>query len=116
MAFKIKQNDTLPNLPFRILQPDGLTGQDLTDVESISMVVRTKGSNPASAPLFKKPCTILDQGIPINVGWGFYAWEAADTAAAGSFEYEFEIIWNDGAVQTVPADSYLDLTIFDDIG
>ena len=116
MAFKIKQNDTLPTLPFRILQPDGLTGQNLTDVAEINMIVRTKGAASTAPPLFKKVCTILDQSIPANVGWGYFAWAASDTATAGNFEYEFEIEWDDGAIQTVPADSYLDLVIVDDIG
>jgi hypothetical protein len=116
MAFKIKQNDTLPTLPFTILQPDGVTPQDLTNVTSISMVVRTKGAASTAPPLFKKPCTILLQSVPANKGKGTFTWVAADTATSGAFEYEFEIIWNDGGIQTVPADGYLDLTITDDIG
>lgn len=115
MAFKMKQNDTLPLLPFTILQPDGITPQNLTAVTSISMVVRTKGAAPTAPPLFKKPCTMLAQSGG-NIGKGYYDWDAADTATAGSFEYELEIAWNDGNIQTVPADSYLDLTIVDDIG
>jgi len=116
MAFKVKQNDTLPNLPFKIFQPDGVTAQDLTDATSISIVVRPKNSAPTVPATFKKPCVILDQSVPANLGWGFYDWDPSDTATPGNFEYEFEIIWDDGAVQTVPADSYLDLVIVDDIG
>ena len=116
MALKIKQNDTLPVLPFRILQPDGTTPQDLTGVQSISMVVRVKGSAPTAPPLFKKACVIMDQAIPANTGKGYYEWVAADTATAGTFEYELEMIWLDAHIQTVPADSYLDLSIIDDIG
>ena len=115
MAFKMKQNDTLPMLPFRILQPDGVTPQDLTLATSVSMVVRVKGSAPTAPPLFKKPCTMLAQSGG-NIGRGYYNWDPADTATAGAFEYELEIIWNDGEIQTVPADSYLDLVIVDDIG
>jgi hypothetical protein len=116
MAFRMKQNDTLPFLPFEILQPDGITPQDLTDVASISMIVRTKGAQSTAPPLFKKPCQILDQSITANLGKGFYVWAAADTATAGNFEYEFEMIWDDGGIQTVPAESYLALNIVDDIG
>jgi hypothetical protein len=115
MAFKLKQNDTLPTLPFRILQPDGETPQDLTDATSITMVVRTKGAQSTAPPLFKKPCTKLTQ-TGADIGRGYYAWVAADTATAGAFEYELEIIWTDGGIQTVPADGYLDLVIVDDIG
>ena len=41
---------------------------------------------------------------------------AVDTATNGNWEYEFEITWLDGNIQTVPSDSYLDLIIVDDIG
>ena len=116
MAFKIKQNDTLPLLPFQILKPDGVTPQDLSAVEEINMVVRTKGSPSTALPLFKKPCQILDQSVPVNEGRGYYDWSADDTVTSGSFEYELEMTWEDGEIQTVPADGYLDLIIVDDIG
>jgi hypothetical protein len=116
MAFTIKQNDTLPNLPFKIFQPDGITAQNLSNVEEINIVVRTKGGTPASPVTFKKPCVILDQGVPANVGWGYYNFDPSDTATPGSYEYEFEIEWDDGNIQTVPVTGYLDLVIVDDIG
>lgn len=116
MAFTIKQHDTLPNLPFRIFKPDGITPQDLTDATSVSIVVRTKGAASGAAPTFKKSCTLLDQAVEENIGWGFYDWVEVDTAAAGEFDYEFEILWEDGNIQTVPAGSYLALVIVADIG
>ena len=115
MAFKIKQNDTLPVLPFTIFQPDGVTPQDLTEVTTINIVVRVKGGTNASPVIFKKPCVKETQSGG-TIGKGHFKFVAADTANPGNFEYEFELVWSDGDIQTVPVEGYLDLVIIDDIG
>lgn len=111
MAFRIKQGDTLPNIPFQIFKPDGVTPEDLTGAD-VSIVVRTKGGTNATPVLFKKPCDITDALL----AKGVYDWDAGDTAVAGNYEYEFEITWADGNIQTVPVETYLELLIIDDIG
>jgi hypothetical protein len=111
MAFSIKQGDTVPNIPFQVFQPDGVTPANLTGA-TVRIVVRTKGGNNATPVLFKKPCVLTSAAT----GVGYYDWETGDTSAAGAFEYEFEITYGDGEIQTVPVDSYLDLVIVDDIG
>lgn len=107
MAFTIKQNDLRPNLPFQLFQADGVTPLNLTAATSVSLAVRSKGG----AVKFKKACTLV---TPAS-GLGYYDWADDDTDTAGQFEYEFEILWNDGSPQTVPVDKYLELTIVDDI-
>lgn len=111
MAFRIKQGDTLPNLPFQIFEPDGVTPTNLTGA-TVNMVVRTKPGTNATPVLFKKPCTLTSAAL----GQGVYDWDDGDTDVGGNFEYEFEITWPDTNVQTVPVDTYLDLVIVDDIG
>jgi len=113
MAFFIKQGDTLPNLPFTILEPDGVTPVDLTDAV-VSMVVRVEGSGPSAIPYFKKPCVLFNQVT--STGQGIYDWDEGDTDSSGTYEYEFEIVFGDGNIQTVPANTYLQLIIVDDIG
>jgi hypothetical protein len=108
MAFLIKQHDLQPNLPFQILQPDKVTPKDLTGATSISVVMRHKGG-----PMLFKSICILDDVVN---GLGHYDWQTGDTDVAGDFEYEFEIIWASGDPQTVPVDSYFQLTIIADIG
>lgn len=109
MAFVIKRGDTLPNLPFQIFQPDGITPQSLAAATAINIVVAKKTDNSLA---FKKPCTITDAPN----GIGIYNWDPVDTATAGDFKYEFEITWNTGDIQTVPVDASFDLTIGADLG
>jgi hypothetical protein len=108
VPFIIKQNDLEPYLPYQILNPDG-TPKDLSTATSISIVVRSKGSNQVA---FKSP-TVIDD--PLN-GLGHYEWAVGDTANSGDFEYELEILWQNAKTQTVPVDSYFALTIVADIG
>lgn len=108
MAFKIKQNDTLPNLPFQIFEPDGSTPLDLTNADDVFLCVRTTAT---SEELFKNRVVIDDA----SNGICYYAWSAADTRTPGNYQYEFEIQWSDGNIQTVPVDTYLDLVIIDDV-
>jgi hypothetical protein len=111
MAFIIKQNDTLPYLYFQFFEPDAVTPLDLTGA-AVSLVMRKVGAVPEAAPALKKACVVSS---PLE-GIGYYQWDAADTAESGDFEYEFEIVWGDGGVQTIPADAYFKLTVVDDIG
>jgi hypothetical protein len=104
----MKQGDLRPNLPFQLFQADGVTPLDVSTATSVSIVVRAKGG----ALKFKAECDLTDAAE----GEGIYDWVEGDTDTAGAFEYEFEILWNDGSPQTVPVDKYLDLTIVDDIG
>lgn len=107
MAFRIKQNDTLPYLSFQIFEPDGSTPLDVTNAREINLCVRHRGGEV----ILKNPCVVVNA----EQGLCQYIWSAADTRTAGVFQYEFEITWGDGNIQTVPVDSYLELIIVDDI-
>ena len=109
MAFTMKQNDTRPNLPVQFFQADGTTPLDLTTATSVSIVIRQKGQQ---AVKLKRAITITDAAG----GEGEFDWQTGDTDTVGDFEYEFEILWNNGDIQTVPAFGYLELSIIDDIG
>jgi hypothetical protein len=108
MAFKMKRHDTLPNLPFQIFEPDGTTPLDLANATDVYLAVRYKRDLTV---LFKNRTVIDDE---VN-GIGHYSWSGADTIEEGEYQYEFEIQWADGNIQTVPVDSYLDLIIISDI-
>lgn len=108
MAFTIKQNDTLPNLYFQLFQADKVTPLNVTGA-TIAIAVRGVSDGLL---LFKSPCVLDDAAN----GLGYYDWAVADTATAGNFQYEFEITWASGDVQTVPVEGYFDLVIVDDIG
>lgn len=112
MAFIIKRNDLRPYLPFRFFEPDGVTGLDVSAATEINLVCRAVGAGVEAAPKFKKPVDMTNAAA----GIGEYRWSADDTDTPGQFEYEFEITWPGGEPQTIPADSYFQLTVVDDVG
>jgi hypothetical protein len=106
MAFIIKQHDTLPRLQATLKEADG-TPIDLTDATQVYLVVSHKDGTPG----FKNPCTIInDIGGIVQ-----YDWESADTAVAGNYDGEFEVVWGT-EIQTVPNDKYFDVMIVADLG
>lgn len=112
MPFLIKQNDTLPWLQFQFREADNVTPLDLTLADTVYIVVRPTGQDPDDPPTFKKPC-VVDNAL---TGTGHFVWTQADTATVGQYDYEFEITWDSGGIQTIPVDGYLDLRVIDDIG
>lgn len=108
MAFVIKKNDTRPYLQAQFFQPDGVTPLVLSAATNVYIIVSV---NPSGAPVFRKACLITSAASGIVE----YRWVAGDTATSGSYKYEFEINWNDGTKQTIPADTYFDLSIVDDL-
>jgi len=49
-------------------------------------------------------------------GTAYYAWNAEDTANAGSFKAEFEVTYTDGSIETFPNDGYITIEIDPDLG
>lgn len=43
-------------------------------------------------------------------------WVAVETASSGIFNCEYEILWNDGTIQTVPNSGYFSIEIVADLG
>lgn len=113
MPFIIKQNDKRPYLTFQFFQADGTTPLDVSSATEINFVMRLTAGGAANPTKIKSACVMTNaiQGI------GEYRWGGEeDTADAGMFEYEFEITWANGDIQTIPADGYFTLQIIDDLG
>lgn len=108
MPFLLKQHDLKPRLNFQFFQPDGTTPLNLTTATSVSIVLKMKGGSFIA----KRAVTIQTPATGIC----YYDWTLTDTDVAGTLQYEFEIIWNDGDPQTVPVDTYLEATITADLG
>jgi hypothetical protein len=108
VAFFIKRHDLLPNLPFQILDAAGAP-RNCSDITSCYMVMRKQGTNTT---ILKKACTWTNQ----TSGIGLYDWVTGDTDIDGIMEYEFELTFTGGDIQTVPVSGYLTLTIVPDIG
>jgi hypothetical protein len=107
MAFIIKQNDRRPYLTGQIREADNVTPLNLSTATGLTLIMRKQGQATAK---FKKACVITNA---VQGEWSF-AWAAADTDEAGLFDAELEIMWGTEP-QTVPADSYYQITILDDL-
>ena len=109
MSAVVKRGDTLPALTLTVTD-DG-TPVDLTEATGIRLLVRASADRGSGDPYLE--ATLADR--PAN-GVLTYAWQAGDTATAGTYRVEVEVTWPDGAVQTFPGAGYGDLRIVPDLG
>lgn len=106
----MKQNDTRPAL-YRSL------GQTVNDVASyIPLTAASRVTmyfrNAAKTYVMVASCVIASAAG----GVARHDWVAAESATTGIYEAEFEILWNDATIETVPNDGYFSIEFVDDIG
>lgn len=106
----MKQNDTRPSL-FRSL------GQTVNGVASyIPLTAASKVTlyfrNAASTYIMTGSCVIASAAG----GVVRHDWVAAESATVGIFNAEFEILWNDAGIETVPNTGYFSIEFVDDLG
>lgn len=105
--FTIKRNDTAPVLgPFTLRDSAG-NAVNLTGATSRELTVRTTGG----AVLFSAECQVVDA----TAGRLSYQWAAANTATAGTYEWDVEVTYADGRKQTFPTIGYMTLDIVADL-
>jgi len=117
MAFTIKQNDTAPAYVADLLDDYGLPGEsaiNLTSATSVTFKMRL--ADTTGTPKISDAMTITTAAN----GRVTYEWQTGDTDTAGTYNVEFEILWTDGTIETVPngADpdaQYLTVEIVDDL-
>lgn len=100
--FYIKRGDRGPSLSATLQDPDGVA-INLTAATSVTFKM---GNGIDAAAVIVSPAA----------GTVRYDWGANDTRVAGTYNAEFEILWNDGRKQTVPTDGYLTVTVGRDLG
>lgn len=118
MAFYIKQNDTSPAYVVDLQDDVDTTPAaiNLTDATSVTFKMRSAAAAASSAPVVDEAMTITTAAS----GRCTYEWQTGDTATAGTYNAEFEILWDDGTIETVPngadpAAQYLTIVIVDDL-
>lgn len=113
MAFTIKQGDTAPAYVVDLQENTDTTptALDLTDATSVTFKMRLAGAAASAAPVVDGDMTITTPAT----GRITYEWVTGDTDVAGTYEAEFEILWDDLTIETVPNDSYLSIIIVDDL-
>ena len=98
--FYIKQNDTKPVLRARLLDSAGNVVNVTGATVVFSMRVRPGGATKVD----KQACTI-----------NTYPFTATDTNTADRYEGEFQVTFSDASVQTFPNNTYIDITVTDDV-
>ena len=105
MTFQIKQNDTSPQLDAVLSDAAGVA-IDL-GFGSVRFHMRRAGG----AVVIDAAATIVTAAS----GLVRYVWIAGDTDTAGSYQAEFEVTYADGAVETFPNSSNIQIDIMSDL-
>lgn len=104
------QGDTAPALRRRLLE--GSTPIDLTNATSVTITISYARYSHYYSPFEKKvdryACNIE---APATDGWVNYVPLSTHLDIVGEYHYIFEINWNDGTRQTVPAHTYETLIV-----
>lgn len=104
-------NDTAPPLRRRLEEGDG-SAMDLTNADSVTIIISpaqySHYYSPKAPIVDRGPCQIED---PRTGGWVFWVPQVGDLDPVGQYHYVFEVGWNDGTFQTVPAHTYETMVI-----
>jgi len=103
----LKRNDRLPVLRATLKNPDG-SAVNLAGT-SQRFLMRLPGATAAKV-------TGVPTVVDASNGIVQYAWAAADTDTAGTFQAEIEVTFAGGLIQTYPNNGYLSVAIIDDLG
>ena len=68
-------------------------------------------TDTTGAPAVDHAMTITDAAN----GRVTYAWQAGDTDTPGAYDVEFEILWSDSTIETVPNNGYESVIVTDDL-
>lgn len=111
MAFSIKNGDTAPAYVVDLQEDVDTTPAaiDLTDATSVTFKMRLTGTTGAPAVTGAMTVTSAASGRVT------YEWAAGDTDATGTYDVEFEILWSDGTIETVPNSGYATVIVTDDL-
>ena len=105
--FYIKQNDTKPVLRARLLDSAG----NVVNVTGATVVFSMRTRPGGATKVDKQACTINTAVL----GAVQYAISAANTNTADRYEGEFQVTFSDASVQSFPNNTYIDITVTDDV-
>jgi len=105
LEYIIKQNDTLPVLEAQLLNEDG------TPINLVLCGVHFHMKTLDGKKLINRPAEIIDN----EAGKVKVAWQEGDTSKVGLYKCEFEIVFTDSTVLTIPNDGYFFVRIVNEI-
>lgn len=105
-TFYIRQNDTAPPIEATLYDGSGALVNLAGATVKFQMTQAITGSTVA---------VDADADVDDVNGVVSYAWDAADTADAGTYNANFEVTFSGGAVQSFPNDRFITVVIGPDL-
>lgn len=113
--FTIKRGDTRPAMDVPIDRggvPVALasTSQSPLTPSRILMLARPNANHAGAGITGTMSVASAAGGVPR------YTWLGGDTATSAMYDFEVEVVWSDGGIETFPEGGYLSLDITEDLG
>lgn len=105
--FIIKKNNTLPSLQLTLVDRGCLGGKEPYNLDGVSGVTFTMTNNCGDYKVFSKPASILS----VSGGTIQYNWSPSDTNEHGKFLGEFQLMYSDGNIMSIPQNGFLQIEI-----
>lgn len=107
-TFTIKQNDLSPSIQTQLL--DG-AGDPVDITGNLGVTFHMRLAVDPFTVVIDEAATVVDAAT----GTVRYDWQSGDTDTNAVYQAEFEVIYADSKPETFPNDSYITVTVVDDI-
>jgi hypothetical protein len=111
MAFYIKNGDTSPAYVVDLQDDVDSTPAAINLTSATSVTFKMRPTGTTGAPTVD---AVMDITTAAS-GRVTYEWQAGDTDDPGEYDVEFEILWNDSTIETVPNSGYMTVHVTDDL-
>jgi hypothetical protein len=107
-TFTIKQNDLSPAIRTQLLDGNG----DAVDITgNLGLTFHMRLAVDPFTVVIDEAATVVDAAT----GTVSYEWVSGDTANAGTYDAEFQVVYSDSKPETFPNDGYIKVTILAEI-
>lgn len=97
MTFKITQQDSSPSL--LVTLGDGANPVDLSTASDVRFIMQDRYERVVTTDDVQGSVNIVDS----KSGEVEYVFDQTETSDAGTYEAEFEVMYNNGSIETFPA-------------
>lgn len=109
--FIIKRSDTLPALQICLIDRGCLGGKQPYNLSGVTGVTFTMANSCGDYKIFAKTAQI----VSYSAGTIQYNWEVGDTNESGRFLGEFQLLYSDGSLMSVPQNGQIQIDIPKDV-
>lgn len=109
MTFTIVQNDTAPPISSRLTDSGEVV--DLSDASNVRFHMEDKFERVVVDDDLTGRVNIVDSGL----GEVEYVWGSDDTKNVGSYKAEWQVLYDDGKIETFPSRGKIDIEVTEEI-